>query len=128
MAYDDRGAVPRDNTFVQLVNPAAVSNVTANGTVLPQRLYLLSNQFDADNLTAVNRGGFSTNGGTFIRANTSLTAPVILDASFNLQLGTCGNNVLPLVGYISEVIIFNADKTSADTSIRNNINAIYKTF
>ena len=128
LAYDDRGAVPRDNTFVQLINPAAVSNVSSNGYVLPQRLYLLTSQVDADNATAANRGGFATNANAFIRTNTSTTAPSALDASFNLQLGTCGNNVLPLIGYISEVIIFNADKTSADTSIRDNINAIYKTY
>ena len=128
LAYDDRGAVPRDNTFVQLINPAAVSNVSANGYILPQRLYLLTSQVDADNVTASNRGGFAINAEAVIRNNTSTVAPSALDASFNLQLGTCGNNVLPLVGYISEVIIFNADKTSADASIKNNINAIYSTY
>jgi hypothetical protein len=126
--YDDRSGVGRNNTISQNVYPNPVRNSSANNFISPQQLHLITAQFDADNATAAQRAGFAINGGSLVRNNSATTAPSTTAASFNLQIGGLGNNAARLVGYISEIIIFNADKSAADTSIRNNINAIYKTY
>ena len=126
--YDDRVAVTRNNTISQDIYPNPVRNLGANGICAAQQLHIITTQYDADNATAAQRAGFAINSGSLIRNNITTTAPNTSAASFNLQVGSVGNNIARLVGYISEVIIFNADKTASDTSIRDNINAIYKTY
>jgi len=126
--YDDRASSGRNNTMNQDAYPTPIRNVGANGICAPQQLHIITAQFDADNVTASQRAGFAINGGTLVRNNTMTTAPNTAAASFNLQIGSLGNNTGRIVGYISELIIFNSDKSANDTSIRNNINAIFKTY
>jgi hypothetical protein len=126
--YDDRVAVPANNGFTSNVFPSPIRNSSANNYITAQSYNLISLFFDADNITAANRGGFALNGGSFVQNNVTITAPNTNAASFNFQWGGLGNNAGRMVGYSSEMIIFNADKTSSDTSIRDNINAIYKTY
>lgn len=130
-AYEDRVAIPSNNGLrMNVANGLGVNVVLAlnNNTVIPQQLNIITTQFDCDNATANNRSISYVNNGSALTGNTQTSAPSVSNASFNLQLGGAGNNVVRMVGYASEIIIFNADKSADNSSIIDNINAIYKTF
>jgi hypothetical protein len=55
---------------------------------------------------------------TLSQINTQLTAPSASNASFALQIGALGNNVLPLVGYIAEIVVL---ASVASTQVRQQI-------
>lgn len=130
-AYEDRVAVPGNNGLRMNVANGLGANVVLalnNNTVISQQLNIITTQFDCDNATANNRSISYVNNGSALTGNTQTSAPSVSNASFNLQLGGAGNNVVRMVGYASEIIIFNADKSADNSSIIDNINAIYKTF
>lgn len=86
--------------------------------------YLFYNEIDADNATASNRGKLYINNGSSYN-NTQTTSPSTLNASFNLQIGAMGNNILPLNGNHQELIIWNLLNTGDRTGIQSNINTYY---
>jgi hypothetical protein len=86
--------------------------------------YLYYNEIDADNGTASLRGKFYINNGTPV--NNSSTNPVTSNnASYDLQLGSIGNNATLLNGNFQEFIIYNDLNTSNRTPISTNINNYY---
>jgi hypothetical protein len=130
-AYDDRTIVPANNALRIIASNGLGVNVSAAmniNTITPQRVNILTSQFDCDNATANNRSISYVNNGSALRGNVETSAPSLSNASFNLQLGGGGNNTFRLVGFVSEIIIFNADKSAANTSIITNINSIYRTY
>jgi hypothetical protein len=130
-AYDDRTIVPANNALRIIASNGLGVNVAAtmnSNTITPQRVNILTSRFDCDNATANNRIISYVNNGSALTGNVETSAPSLSNASFNLQLGGGGNNVFRLVGYVSEMIIFNADKSAANTSIITNINSIYRTY
>jgi len=86
--------------------------------------YLFYNEIDADNATASNRGKLYINNGSSYN-NTQTTSPSTSNASFNLQIGSMGNNILPLNGNHQELIIWNLLNTGDRTGIQSNINSYY---
>jgi hypothetical protein len=130
-AYEDRTIVPANNALRIIASNGLGVNVSAAmniNTITPQRVNILTSQFDCDNATANNRSISYVNNGSALRGNAETQPPSLSNASFNLQLGGGGNNTFRLVGFVSEIIIFNADKSAANTSIITNINSIYRTY
>jgi len=106
--YDDRVSSSRNDRALTQVSRGVGGNSaaqvqTADGAHPANVPTIISLISDPSNGTAANRG--------FLRINRSLTqtnvdtsAPVATNASFALQIGACGNNVLPLIGYIAEIV------------------------
>jgi hypothetical protein len=107
--YDDRVSSSRNDRVLTQVSRGVSGNSaaqvqTADGAHPANVSTIVSFISDPNNGTAANRG--------FLRINRSLTqnnvdtsAPVATNASFALQVGACGNNVLPLTGYIAEIVV-----------------------
>jgi hypothetical protein len=130
-AYEDRTVAAANNALrTNSANGLGGNVVLAinSNTITPQRVNILTSQFDCDNATANNRSISYVNNGSALRGNAETQPPSLSNASFNLQLGGGGNNTFRLVGFVSEIIIFNADKSAANTSIITNINSIYRTY
>jgi hypothetical protein len=107
--YDDRvSSLRNDRVLTQISRgvggQSAVQNITADGAHPANTPTIISQVADPNNGTAANRSFLRINR-TLIQNNTDLFAPVATNASFALQIGACGNNIIPLVGYIAEVII-----------------------
>jgi hypothetical protein len=110
--YDDRVSSSRnDRVLIQISRgisgQSAVQNTTADGAHPANTPTIISQVADPNNGTAANRSFLRINR-TLIQNNTDLFAPVATNASFALQIGACGNNIIPLVGYIAEVIILSS--------------------
>jgi hypothetical protein len=130
-AYEDRTAASANNALrMNAANGLGATVVLSlnSNTITPRQVNILTSQFDCDNAIANNRNISYVNNGSALTGNIQISPPSLSNASFNLQLGGAGNNLFRLIGYTSEIIIFNADKSAANTSIITNINAIYKTY
>lgn len=120
LSYDDRAVFARTDAVVMFVN-RAVSGQFAAATVdndiptyttltqyqdffVPQSAGVFEFGIDADNLTPSHRL-FASKNGTQIAGNNWTGAPSESNATYDLQLGTTGNNVSPMTGDICEVII-----------------------
>ena len=73
---------------------------------------------DPNNGTAANRLKVNRNGGSLggsLGGNQTFTGtPSTSNAPFALQVGAMGNNIVPLTGYIAELVICNAKLSDAD--------------
>ena len=123
---DTGGGSPNDAIRVDVTNgvsgsPAINGLNAANTEVLSAYFNLLTAQtvlvqefaIDADNATASQRFKVRVNGGTEANANNKTTAPSAANATFGLQIGTVGNNAVPLQGDICELMFFNQLPTAA---------------
>ena len=126
--YDDRSSVPRNNAYVVTIGNA-LQNVVNNAVVdiiTPNTLNLITQINDPSNATAANRNIGYVNNGSAIQANTSTNAANTGDALTNMRLGRLSNaTTLPLLGNVSEIIIWNSNQSSNRTAIQNNINSYY---
>lgn len=126
-AYDNRSASSRFNrlsynmfrgvsgTSVITTNLASADNFMTANTY--QIISILS---DPANATAANRSYLRRDEGTALQNNASTGAVSTANASFTLQIGAGGNNVLPFIGgYAAAVILVGADAHSID--LRNRI-------
>ena len=109
LIYDDRVISLRNDRVLSIISrgisgQSPVVNITADGQHPANTPTIISQVADPNNGTAVNRSFLRINK-TLIQNNTDLFAPVATNASYALQIGAAGNNVIPLVGYIAEVII-----------------------
>ena len=109
LIYDDRVSSSRNDRVLSIISrgisgQSPVVNITADGAHPANTPTIISQVADPNNGTAANRSFLRINR-TLIQNNTDLFAPVATNASFALQIGACGNNIIPLVGYIAEVII-----------------------
>ena len=107
--YDDRVSSSRnDRSLAQVsrgVSGAATSqNQTADGAHPANVPVIISHISDPGNGTAANRSFLRINR-ALIQNNVDTNAPSASDASFALQIGACGNNVLPHIGYIAEIVV-----------------------
>jgi hypothetical protein len=107
--YDDRVSSSRNDVALSqvsrgVVGQAAVNNPTASGVHPGGTPVLISHIGDPGNGTAANRSILRVNR-SLTQANVDTNAPVATNASFALQIGACGNNIAPLVGFISEIVI-----------------------
>ena len=119
---DDRVASSRNEKVIaQIVRGASgtetMGNVSADLAHPPNTPVILSHIADPNNGTAANRSFLRANK-TLTQANLSTLAPSASNASFALQIGACGNNVLPLTGYIAEIVVL---ASVASTKVRQQI-------
>ncbi len=120
IAFDDRSSAPRNNGVLAQVSgggSTSVSAASADGLMPANTPVILSHIADPNNGTAANRSFVRVNK-TLSQINIQTTAPSASNASFALQIGALGNNVLPLIGYIAEVIIL---ASIASNAIRQRI-------
>jgi hypothetical protein len=120
--YDDRVSSSRNDVLLSQVSrgvtgQAAVNNVSASGVHPANTPVLISNICDPGNATSANRSLLRVNR-TLVQTNADSNAPVATDASFPLQIGACGNNVAPHVGYIAEIVVL---ASVASTTVRQQI-------
>jgi len=107
--YDDRVSSSRNDVAVVQISrgvagQTAVSYPTADGVHPANTPVIISQVADPNNGTAANRSFLRINQ-SLTQGNTSSFAPVSTNASFTLQVGACGNNVIPLTGYIAEIVV-----------------------
>jgi hypothetical protein len=120
IAYDDRASVPRNNGVLAQVSGGGstpLGAASADGLMPANTPVILSHIADPNNATAANRSFVRVNK-TLSQANLSTTAPSASNASFALQIGALGNNTLPLIGYIAEIIVL---ASIASTRVRQMI-------
>jgi hypothetical protein len=120
IVYDDRASASRNNGVLAQVSgggSTSLSVASADGLMPANTPVILSHIADPGNGTAVNRSFVRVNK-TLSQANASTAAPSVSAASFALQIGALGNNTLPLVGYISEIIVL---ASIANTRVRQMI-------
>jgi hypothetical protein len=115
VAYDDRSGVNANLNNAANIIVSAGSSVTVAGTAtsasykdvfLPNVYGVVAISLDLSNATAAERLGFAQNNAAFAKANTSTNAPSASDATFALQYGAAGNNVLPFTGDFCEVLMY----------------------
>jgi hypothetical protein len=120
IAFDDRASVPRNNAVLAQVSgggSASVSAASADNLMPANTPVILSHVIDPNNGTAANRSFVRVNR-TLSQINVNTAAPSASNASFALQIGAGGNNVLPLVGYIAEIVVL---ASVASTTVRQQI-------
>jgi hypothetical protein len=120
IAYDDRASAPRNNGVLAQVSgggSTSVSAASADNLMPANTPVILSHIADPNNGTPANRSFVRVNK-TLSQINTQSTAPSASNASFALQIGALGNNVLPLVGYIAEIVVL---ASVASTQVRQQI-------
>jgi hypothetical protein len=107
IAYDDRASAPGNNRVLAQVSgggSTSVSDASADGLMPANTPVILSHVIDPNNGTPGNRSFVRVNK-TLSQVNASIGAPSASNASFALQIGALGNNTLPLIGYVAEIII-----------------------
>jgi hypothetical protein len=126
--YNDRSTSLRNNAYVVTIgrgNQTVVSNIVSD-VITPNTLNLITQINDPSNATAASRNIGYVNNGSAIQENTSTNAASTGDALTNMRLGRISNSTtFPLLGNVSEIIIWNNNQSSNRTAIQNNINSYY---
>jgi hypothetical protein len=120
MQYDDRNSASRNDLLLHLIGEGGggltqvVLNESANGFFPANTLNLLSVIGDPTNSASVDRSEMRLNGGAATKNNFRVGTPTTSNPSFPLQIGSRGDDSLPLTGYISEIVIMDALATDSD--------------
>jgi hypothetical protein len=115
--WDDRAAFSFNETPVIAAASTGANyylDVGDNGTHPANNATIFGSSFNLGTATAANKIRHIVNGTVLTGKNTDTNAPPTSNAAFTLQLGTAGNNVWPLTGYIAEFLVF-ASQASTDT-------------
>jgi hypothetical protein len=123
LIYDDRSSSSRNDRVICTIERAvgggsAATNLSADNAHPSNTPVILSHIGDPNNATAANRSSIRVNRGAAIQLNASTLAPSASNASFTLQIGACGNNQIPMVGYIAEIVVL---ASIASTQVRQQI-------
>jgi hypothetical protein len=113
--YDDLAAFSRNNTYRCFCTRGGgiVINNILQDTITPIQLISFSSILSKQNtLSPDERDIGIVNGGVYGQLNSSAGNFSTANASFNLQLGSVGNNVFRLLGYFSELMLYK--RTSQD--------------
>ena len=123
----DMGYTTDISHFIREGNGAAARPVVniGTGSYSIDTQYLIFIDIDADNATAENRSSIYVNSGTPIKNNTSTNLPSNSNATFDLSIGSAGNNAANNNGATQEIIIYNTDQSANREAIEDNINAYY---
>ena len=126
VAYDDRnnGFGNTDSLFAHITNAGAAAANTFNATdtaiiagyanVFSPQAYLVQEiVFSASASTVSQRLRLRVNGATEVAGNVKTGTASTADATFSLQIGSTGNNSVPLQGDICELLFFNQQPTAA---------------
>ncbi len=126
LAYDDRVAIPRNNTLFSFVSKGTSGqtvslNLTQDG-LLPNQYSFVSDRLRASNATANIRSLLRVNNNLFdIVNNTSSSAVSASNHTSIMRIGSEGSGFF--VGNIAEVIICNNPNTSSYTTLASYLTA-----
>jgi hypothetical protein len=125
-AYEDRTAASANDgincqTFAATLGQVVSSTISSGGAILsayngllPAQSYLAQEiVFSAANATLDQRLRVRVDGGTEAAANVRNATASAGNATFDLQIGTAGNNAIPLQGDICELMFFSQLPTAA---------------
>jgi hypothetical protein len=124
--FDDRASASTNNAWrvtISTGSPFAVDTVSAD-VVTPNAATIVSGLVDAGNASAASRLALHFNAGSALSSNTSTGAPSSSNPSAALQIGSRGDNNIPLTGYIAEIVIVsgaNATETNR-AALRDYLN------
>jgi hypothetical protein len=107
LLFDDRASASRNERAIALATRGGSDttvNMTADLAHPPNTPVIITHIGDTGAAAAANRSILRINGVT-IQNNTLTNAASSADATFALQLGTIGNNIIPLVGDLWELVI-----------------------
>jgi hypothetical protein len=115
-AYDDRAVVGNSDAYRctcqrGVAATFAIFNIIQN-VITPNQLVSLASVLTTDNNNPLIRDIAIINGSVKGSNNTFTDNFSTANASFDLQLGAAGNNLFPLLGYISELMLYK--RTSPD--------------
>jgi hypothetical protein len=112
--YDDRASLSLNDSLRFLVHRGVLgTNVILsidNNIVTPNQLNAIAVGMNRNFIVSASFENFrsvvNVNNGLLLRSNTFLGATNNGNATFDLQLGASGNNLFPLLGYISELVLY----------------------
>jgi hypothetical protein len=106
--FDDRVSASRNDTAFSATR-ASTSNylsALANGSHSANAATLICSIHDNNNSTAAQKILHGINGTTPTGSNSNSNIPSTGNPAFTLQLGTAGNGIWPMVGFLGEICIF----------------------
>lgn len=119
--YLDRAGRGENNQFIDIVTAQGVDlvvrNTSSQGALTPNTSHVIIIRNDYSG-TAANRSVVAINGGTGIANNTYTNTPATGNPQYALQIGASGNDGVPMVGHVAEIIILSSP---ADTAIRQKL-------
>jgi hypothetical protein len=108
-SYDDRSSVPRNDALFHQIGKGGfafpVASQVLQNSVTPNAASVFAILGDPSSATVANRSIITINGGAELKTNTDSVTLSSSDPTFVLQLGACGNNVIPLTGALAEFVI-----------------------
>jgi hypothetical protein len=120
LSYDDRASVPRNNKLIAFVarggGMTPISAFTADNFATPNT-YQIAGCVLNPSAAASSRSSIRVNGGTASETNAETATAVDTAPTFALQVGALGNNVGPLTGGLTELVIVSGI-TTTDTRQR----------
>ena len=116
LQFDDRSSVSRDDQYRSAVfnNAAVIVNFTGNNALSANTPAITADINDPGNATAADRSSIRIDGGASVASNASTGTAATANPTYTMQLGAAGNGVLPLTGYIAEVVICDALLSQSD--------------
>lgn len=98
---------------------AANNAITTNfrDLITPNAYTFVCIKSDPTNATAASRVKISVTGQSLVGNQEGTGTPLGSNSSFDLQIGTLGNNVLPIVGDYCELVIFNSLLSDTDRQL-----------
>jgi hypothetical protein len=127
LSYDDRASVSVNDSLRFTVHRGAfgtfVISSIDNNLVLPNQLNAIAVGMNRNFTVSITfegvRSVVQVNKSLLLRSNTFLGTTNNGNATFNLQLGATGNNAAPLLGYISELVLYR--QTLASLNIASDV-------
>lgn len=109
---------------------ATVSNLTVTNPLTTNSLFLINDETDNGNATALNRSKIYVNNGSALSLNVLTNTPSTADSTADLTIGSKsgGAKFNYYDGGISQLIIYNTDQSSNRSGISSNINSFYSIY
>jgi hypothetical protein len=108
LSYDDRVSISRNNKLNVFVSNNAggtpIDAPSADNFVTPNAYQTVGYVLNPS-ASASTRSSIRVNGGTASETNTQTATPTDVAPTFTLQIGALGNNVAPLTGGLTELVI-----------------------
>lgn len=107
--YDDRASQSYNNViFGGITNGSGWRSLNIeNNYFTPNIFNILTIRSDPANSTPLERSIYNLNGGTDRKNNTQNGSLSTSNATHNFEIGSTGNFILPFLGAISEIIVYN---------------------
>lgn len=109
---------------------ATVSNQTVTNPLTTNSLFLINDDTDNGNATALNRSKIYVNNGSALSLNVLTNSPSTANATADLTIGSKSGTAKFSYydGGVSQLIIYNTDQSSNRAGISSNINSFYSIY